>query len=97
LTAMGEAAFVRALGDCIRLLRLSQRRSQEQLADSAGVSRVFLSTVERGVHAPNIVNLRRIALALNVSLALLVDEADDPSPTLDVGARLGRVERGGAA
>jgi XRE family aerobic/anaerobic benzoate catabolism transcriptional regulator len=82
-----EASFVWALGNCIRVLRLHQRLSQEQLADAAGVSRVFLSGVERGLHAPNVLNLRRIALALNAPLALLVNEAADPSPVLSVRPR----------
>jgi len=75
-----EAAFTLALGECIRLLRLDQRWSQERLADAAGVSRVFLSAVERGVHAPNVLVVYRLAAALKVPLAVVVDEAADPSP-----------------
>jgi XRE family aerobic/anaerobic benzoate catabolism transcriptional regulator len=69
-----EAAFTRALGECIRILRLDQRWSQARLAGAAGVSRVFLSAVERGLHAPNVLVLRRLAEALQVPLAVLVDE-----------------------
>jgi transcriptional regulator with XRE-family HTH domain len=77
-----EAAFTRALGECIRILRLDQRWSQARLADAAGVSRVFLSAVERGVHPPNVLVLYRLAAALQVPLAVVVDEAADPSPVL---------------
>jgi transcriptional regulator with XRE-family HTH domain len=44
------------------------------------MSRVFLSALERGMHAPNVLVLRRLAEALQVPLAVLVDEAGNPSP-----------------
>jgi transcriptional regulator with XRE-family HTH domain len=97
VTADDEAAFVGRLGECVRLLRLSQRLSQEQVADLAGMSRVVLSAVERGVHAPNILNLRRIAGALKAPLTLLVDEAEDPSPVPQVQARAAQLKSDGAA
>ena len=75
-----ERAFLRALGGCVRVVRLDQGLSQEQLAETSGVSRQFVSQVERGSHAPNVVNLLRVAAALRVPLAVLLDEAADPSP-----------------
>jgi transcriptional regulator with XRE-family HTH domain len=86
VSAAEEAAFVRALGACVRMLRLAQRLSQEQLAAMTGLSRPFVCQVERGNHAPNVLNLRRIAVALRVPLAVLVDEAADPSPAPGVPA-----------
>jgi transcriptional regulator with XRE-family HTH domain len=80
MTAQKEAAFVRGLGKCIRLLRVDQGLGLEQLADAARVPSVFLRAVERGLHDPYIINLRRVAEALRVPLAVLVDEAGDPSP-----------------
>jgi transcriptional regulator with XRE-family HTH domain len=81
-----EAAFTGALGQCIRLLRLDQRLSQEQLTQEAGLSCVFVSSVERGIHAPNILNLRRIAEALKVPLAVIVA---GPSPRQGVWVKPG--------
>ena len=77
-----EAAFTQALGERIRILRLAKRWSQERLAAAAGVSRVFLSALERGVHAPNVLVLYRVAQALQVPLAELVDQAGEASPVL---------------
>jgi len=97
MTASDEAAFVRALGGCIRVLRLDRGLSQEQLADAAGVSKLFISAAERGLHAANIVNLFRVANALRVPLAVLVDEAADPSPVLAGSARPAAHRSGGSS
>ena len=53
---------------------------------SAGLSVAFVGQLERGYRAANVVNLWRIADALRVPLAVLVDEAADPSPVLGVGS-----------
>jgi transcriptional regulator with XRE-family HTH domain len=79
VTAAEERAFLRALGDCVRALRLDQGLSQEQLAARAGLSEPSVGQMERGIHAANVVSLRRVAEALRVPLAVLVDEASDPS------------------
>jgi len=82
VSATEERAFLRSLGDCVRLLRLDGGLSQEQLAAVTGLSLPFVGQVERGTHAPNVLDLRRIADALRVPLAVLVDEAADPSPVV---------------
>jgi transcriptional regulator with XRE-family HTH domain len=86
VTAADERAFLRALGDCIRVVRLDRGLSQEQLAASAGLSVAFVGQLERGNRAPNVVNLWRVADALRAPLAVLVDEAADASPVLDVAS-----------
>jgi transcriptional regulator with XRE-family HTH domain len=77
------------------MFRLSRRMTQEQLAKESGMSRVFLSALERGLHAPNVVLLRRLARALNAPLALVLDEAEDPSPAPHTAVRAGRVKSAG--
>ena len=85
-----ERAFLRALGACIQVLRADQRVSQEQFATMIGVSRAYVGELERGEHATNIVVLWRIAEALRAPLAVLVDEATNPSPPVPLVSILER-------
>jgi transcriptional regulator with XRE-family HTH domain len=52
--------YLAALGERIRLLRLLARLTQSELADAAGISRSFLSAVERGARGLDLVRLRRL-------------------------------------
>ncbi|MDN5853960.1 MAG: helix-turn-helix domain-containing protein [Actinomycetia bacterium] len=55
-----------ALGSRIRQLRTDRHLSQEDLAAGAGINRVTLSKIERGVEDVGVVRLYRIAQALEV-------------------------------
>jgi transcriptional regulator with XRE-family HTH domain len=55
--------------------RLAVRMSQQDLAAAAGLSRVFVSALERGRHGPNVLALRHLAGALGVALCDLVADA----------------------
>lgn len=68
----GEAAFLQALGRRLRLARHTLSLSQQQLADRAGLSRNFISGLERGTHGADVLRLRRLASALGVDLRDLV-------------------------
>lgn len=63
-----------SVGTTIRLLR--GERSQEDLAHEAGISTSTLSRLERGLHQPSLPTLRKLAVALGVSLADLIDAAE---------------------
>jgi transcriptional regulator with XRE-family HTH domain len=78
MTGDDEATFLCRLGDRVRLLRLARRLSQIELASRAGISRVFLSAVERGRHGANVLALRRLATALDLRLPELVDIDEAP-------------------
>jgi transcriptional regulator with XRE-family HTH domain len=67
-----ELVYLRGLGKRIRLLRVDREMSQEQLARSAGMSRNFVSSIERGAHGVDVVRLLRLAEALRVDIAELV-------------------------
>ena len=56
----------------IRELRKQKGFTQQQLADIVGVSNVSLSNYERGVQAPDIEILSRLADALGVSVDTLI-------------------------
>jgi transcriptional regulator with XRE-family HTH domain len=61
-----------AFGKVLREIREQKGFSQEQLAETAGLDRSFISLVERGIQSPNIVVLLRIAHALGVSAADMI-------------------------
>jgi transcriptional regulator with XRE-family HTH domain len=50
--------------------------SQEQLAETAGLDRSFISLVERGIQSPNIVVLLKIAEVLNIPASDLIARAE---------------------
>lgn len=62
----------------LNLLKLRQERglSQEELAFEAGLHRTYVSGVERGIRNPTVLVLERIAAALNVAPARLLEAAD---------------------
>jgi len=53
------------LGEAIRALRLSMGTSQEALADTAGIDRSHMGKIERGERNVTLLNLTRIAAALD--------------------------------
>lgn len=56
-------------GKRLRQLREERGWSQEEFADRAGLHRTYVSAVERGVRNPTLSVLERIAKAMGVSLA----------------------------
>lgn len=66
---------LRKLGAAIRAVRLERRLSQEALADAAGVDRSHMGKIERGERNVSVLNVARVAEALNVSIASLMASA----------------------
>ena len=64
-----------ALGEAIRRIRKNQGLSQEELAHRAGVDRAYVSGIERGAHNVAVINLCKIAKALNVTVAMIFTDA----------------------
>lgn len=80
------------VGARVRALREAEDLSQEQLAQSAGLSRPYVGALERGEQGAGLEVLEKIARALGVAPARLLDE-DVPARKNDgtEGAeRLGR-------
>jgi transcriptional regulator with XRE-family HTH domain len=61
-------------GRVIRQNRKNRGLSQEVLAELAGISRSFLSEVERGSTTPSLDTMQKIADALNESLSFLINQ-----------------------
>ena len=56
----------------IRELRIAQGLTQKQLAKAVGISRVFITQVENNQKQPSVLNLIKIAKALNVIMSDLL-------------------------
>jgi len=69
----GEQEFPLVLGRNLRRLRTRQGHSLERLAKRSGVSRAMLSQIETGKSAPTINLLWKVATALGVPFATLLD------------------------
>jgi len=60
------------LGKKIKKIRQQKKMSQETLAFDSNLHRTYISDVERGVRNVSIINIEKIAKALNVSLKQLM-------------------------
>ena len=63
---------LREFGDRVRVARLELGLSQEALAEAAGLHRTYIGTIERGERNPALLNILRLATALDVDAAELV-------------------------
>ena len=61
------------LGEAIRTRRKQAELSQEELAEKADLSTVFISRVERGKESPSMDSLVKIARALKTRVSDLVE------------------------
>ena len=73
--------LTRAVGENIKRIRKSKKRSMERLAAEAGVSRSMLGQIERGEANPSVAILGKLAGALKVPAEVLL-ENDDFEPLL---------------
>lgn len=62
-----------AFGQRVRALRNTRGWSQEQLAYEVGLDRSYVGGVERGERNISLENIAKLAAALDVSLASLMD------------------------
>ena len=65
---MKEKKILKIFGDNVRKYRKEKNFSQEQLADKAGVHRTYIGGIERGERNVSLLNIERIAKALNISI-----------------------------
>ena len=64
-------------GKKVKEERLKQRLSQEQLAEKAGLHRTYIGMIERAEKNITLLNMHKIAKALNVSLCDLLGSDND--------------------
>lgn len=56
--------FVRTFGGFVKKARLEAKMTQEELAEQSGVDRSHISDIERGINAPSLVVLFKLARGL---------------------------------
>ena len=61
------------VGKRVKELRNKLGVSQEELADMAELDRTYITSIERGKRNISIVNVEKLANALNVSLSIFFD------------------------
>ena len=66
--------YLETLGKNVRQLRLEKGLSQEALADRCGLHRTYLGGIERGERNVSLLNIIRIAKALDVNVVELVHD-----------------------
>ena len=66
-TYSGNPVLIK-LGQKIRLIREQKGFSQESVALASGIDRSYFGGVERGEHNVAVVNLEKIAIALDVKI-----------------------------
>lgn len=67
---------LKRLGEAVRGARKARGLSQEALADAAGIDRSHMGKIERGERNVTLLNVLRIAAALNGPASDLLREAD---------------------
>ncbi|HZT78325.1 MAG TPA: helix-turn-helix transcriptional regulator [Vicinamibacterales bacterium] len=67
--------LLRTIGATLRSLRRERGLSQEALADLADIDRSYMSGVERGLRNISVLNLERLAKALDVPIVALIEPA----------------------
>jgi len=68
--------IVSSFGIAMRQLREQQGWSQEGLAERSDLNRSYIGELERGQAIPSLLTLKKLALALNLSLANLLAHAE---------------------
>jgi transcriptional regulator with XRE-family HTH domain len=63
-----------SFGQRIKTLRLDKGISQEKLAELADLHRTYIGMIERGDKAVTILTLKKLSLALNISINELVKD-----------------------
>lgn len=71
------AKFLQLLGRRVRLLRVMQSMTQDDLAEATGMSRSFVSLIEHGTHGVDVVRILRLAAVFGIPPAALFSPEPD--------------------
>lgn len=75
----GAEVLVNALARVIEARRQQLAISQEELAKRAGISRTYLSDIERGLRNISVVTLTKLARAMQSDASTMLAEAENSS------------------
>lgn len=68
--------LVNSFGLTVRQLREKQGWSQEGLAERADLNRSYVGELERGQAIPSLLTLKKLSVALDLSLTSLIDHTE---------------------
>jgi transcriptional regulator with XRE-family HTH domain len=74
--ALSRAEILKRFGETLRDHRQRASLSQEKLAAKAGIARTYVGGAERGERNVALVNIVRLAEALNIGAAELLERID---------------------
>ena len=83
-----EAAYLARLGERVRAWRTEHKLTRRKLSEASGVSERYLAQLESGLGNISVLLLRKVALAMGVSVERLVQE-EERSPRSERIALLG--------
>jgi XRE family transcriptional regulator, aerobic/anaerobic benzoate catabolism transcriptional regulator len=89
--APADEAYLRRVGERLRLARARRGMSRKTLAKASGVSERYLAELERGAGNASLLVLRQIADALSIEAAALV--SDQPERPIDLTLAMHQLER----
>jgi XRE family aerobic/anaerobic benzoate catabolism transcriptional regulator len=89
--APAEEAYLKRVGERVRLARARRGMSRKSLSKASGVSERYLAELERGAGNASLLVLRQLADALSVEAAALVSDA--PEPPIDLTLAIHQLER----
>jgi XRE family aerobic/anaerobic benzoate catabolism transcriptional regulator len=90
-TAPAEEAYLKRVGERVRVARARRGMSRKSLSKASGVSERYLAELERGAGNASLLVLRQIADALSIEAAALVSDA--PEWPIDLTLALHQLER----
>ncbi len=67
-----EIKFLKKIGESIRIYRLKNDMSQEELAYESGLDRAYVGRVERGENNISILSLLKISQVLKIEVSTLI-------------------------
>ena len=70
------STLVQTFGTAVRQLREGRGWSQAQLSEHANLNRSYVGEIERGQVIPSIVTAEKLARALGLNVATLLDHCD---------------------
>ncbi len=76
LHTMNQLDIKLLFGNRLKQVRKDKHLSQEQLAQKSGLTRSYISDVERGSRNISLENIYTLSLALDVTLSVLFDLSD---------------------
>jgi transcriptional regulator with XRE-family HTH domain len=68
-----EQELLKSFGRHVKKIRLTQKISQEELALKAELDRTYISGIERGLRNVSLINIFKLANALNISITEIVN------------------------